>query len=121
VLCALGGVIGLGGLTANLRRVWAAVLNRVLPPSDSGPPAVSPQANVERLFPIDLPGSRWMQFPAAGFSKPCCGVIYREATPATNGLALGGIDTGCIDLETSGLWGYCTLFNTHIPRRGPLN
>jgi uncharacterized protein (DUF608 family) len=36
-------------------------------------------------------------------------------------MPLGGIDTGCIDLETSGLWGYCTLFNTHVPRRGPLN
>ena len=36
-------------------------------------------------------------------------------------MALGGIDTGCIDLETSGLLGYCTIFNTHIPRRGPIN
>jgi uncharacterized protein (DUF608 family) len=39
----------------------------------------------------------------------------------TNGMALGSIDTGCLDLETSGLLGYCTLFNTHIPRRGPIN
>src|SRR5206468_1665097 len=37
------------------------------------------------------------------------------------GMALGGIDTGCLDLETSGLLGYLTLFNTHVPRRGPLN
>ncbi|MBI2842646.1 MAG: hypothetical protein HYX78_04535 [Armatimonadetes bacterium] len=39
----------------------------------------------------------------------------------TNGMALGGIDTGCIDLETNGLLGYCTIFNTHVPRRGPIN
>jgi uncharacterized protein (DUF608 family) len=39
----------------------------------------------------------------------------------TNGLALGGIDTGCFDLETSGLLGYNTIFNTVIPRRGPDN
>ncbi|MHB9038458.1 MAG: GH116 family glycosyl hydrolase, partial [Armatimonadota bacterium] len=38
-----------------------------------------------------------------------------------NGMALGGVDTGCIDLETSGLLGYCTIFNTHVPRRGPIN
>jgi uncharacterized protein (DUF608 family) len=36
-------------------------------------------------------------------------------------MALGGVDTGCLDLETSGLLGYCTLFNSHVPRRGPIN
>jgi len=74
-----------------------------------------------RLFPTDLPGSQWAQFKAEGFSQPACGVIYRFAEPATNGMPLGGIDVGCVDLETSGLFGYCTIFNTHVPRRGPLN
>ncbi len=50
-----------------------------------------------------------------------CGVVYRLGDPVTNGMALGGVDTGCIDLETSGLLGYCTIFNTHVPRRGPVN
>jgi len=75
----------------------------------------------DQLFPTDLPGAEWVQFPAAGFSKPACGVIYRLKNRVTNGMALGGVDTGCLDLETSGLLGYCTLFNTHVPRRGPLN
>ena len=74
-----------------------------------------------RLFPTDLPASKWVQFSAAGFSHPVTGVIYRKAQPATNGMPLGGVDTGCIDLETSGLWGYSTIFNSHVPRRGPLN
>lgn len=46
----------------------------------------------QKLFPTDLKGSEWIFFQAAGFSKPVCGVIYRFAQPATNGLALGGID-----------------------------
>jgi uncharacterized protein (DUF608 family) len=50
-----------------------------------------------------------------------CGVVYRLQDTVTNGMALGGVDTGCIDLETSGLLGYCTIFNTHVPRRGPIN
>jgi len=75
----------------------------------------------QKLFPTDLPGSEWVEFQAAGFSQPVCGVIYRFAQPATNGLALGGIDVGCLDLETNGLLGYCTIFNSHVPRRGPLN
>jgi len=74
-----------------------------------------------RLFPTELPNRQWRQFPAAGFSQAACGVVYRLADKVTNGMALGGIDTGCLDLETSGLLGYSTLFNTHVPRRGPLN
>jgi len=83
----------------------------------------SPQSGQEggELFPIHLPESKWAQFRAAGFDNPVTGVIYRKATPATCGLPLGGVDTGCIDLETSGLWGYCTIFDSHVPRRGPLN
>ncbi len=76
---------------------------------------------VSGLFPTNLRGSEWVQFSAAGFSHPVTGVIYRKSQPASNGMPLGGIDTGCIDLETSGLWGYSTIFNSHVPRRGPLN
>ena len=75
----------------------------------------------DMLFPDGLPNRRWIRFPARGLEKPACGVIYRSGDRVTNGMALGGIDTGCLDLETSGLLGYCTIFNTHIPRRGPIN
>ena len=57
----------------------------------------------------------------AGFSQPACGVVYRMKDEVSCGMPLGGIDTGCIDLETSGLLGFCTIFNTHVPRRGPIN
>jgi uncharacterized protein (DUF608 family) len=73
------------------------------------------------LFPTDLPGPEWVQFRAAGYSQAVSGVVYRLRNKVTNGLALGGVDTGCLDLETSGLLGYMTLFNAHVPRRGPLN
>jgi uncharacterized protein (DUF608 family) len=75
----------------------------------------------KRLFSTNHPASEWVKITARGYQSPVTGVIYRRDTPAVNGLALGGIDTGCIDLETSGLWGYCTIFNSHIPRRGPMN
>ena len=74
-----------------------------------------------RLFSIDKPESQWVELDAEGLKGPVTGVIYRKDTPATCGLALGGVDTGCIDLETSGLWGMSTIFNTHVPRRGPIN
>jgi uncharacterized protein (DUF608 family) len=82
---------------------------------------IGAQAATDTLFPTDVPSRDWVHFRAEGFSAPACGVVYRMKDKVTNGMALGGIDTGCIDLETSGLLGYCTIFNTHVPRRGPLN
>ena len=73
------------------------------------------------LFPTNVEGKTWLSFPAEGFSQPACGVVYRMKDEVTCGMPLGGIDTGCIDLETSGLLGFCTIFNTHVPRRGPIN
>ena len=73
------------------------------------------------LFPVDLPESEWIQFPAVGFPQQVCGVVYRIRNTVTNGMPLGCVDTGCLDLETTGLLGYCTIFNTHVPRRGPIN
>jgi len=83
--------------------------------------ALAAPAAETTLFPTSLPTNRWVEFRAEGYSKPVSGVIYRLAEPATNGMPLGGIDTGCIDLETSGLFGMSTIFNTVVPRRGPLN
>jgi uncharacterized protein (DUF608 family) len=78
-------------------------------------------ANASSLFPLDLPSKEWARFNAEGFDRPVCGVIYQSSDQLTNGMALGGLDTGCLDFESTGLLGYCTLFNTHVPRRGPLN
>jgi uncharacterized protein (DUF608 family) len=73
------------------------------------------------LFPTDLPEGEWVEFEAQGFAAPVVGVIHRRAYRALCGMPLGGIDTGCLDLETSGLFGLCSIFNSHTPRRGALN
>ena len=75
----------------------------------------------QTLFPTDLPEREWVEFPAYGYSAPVCGVIHRGSNPPVCGVPMGGIDTGCIDLEATVLFGYSTLFNSLIPRRGPLN
>ncbi len=73
------------------------------------------------IFPLDIPSDSWQEFQALGYDCTVFGVIYRKDSRLTNGMPLGGIDTGCIDLENTGLLGYCTIFNTHVPRRGPIN
>ncbi len=75
------------------------------------------QDHQETLFPTDLPTLDWAEFRADGFSELVSGLVHRAETPAVCGMPLGGIDTGCIDLETSGLLGYCTIFNSLYPRR----
>jgi uncharacterized protein (DUF608 family) len=71
-----------------------------------------------RLFATDNPQHGWAQFPAAGYSQPVCGIVYRLKDTVTNGMALGAVDTGCVDLETNGTFGYCTIFNGIVPRGG---
>jgi uncharacterized protein (DUF608 family) len=36
-------------------------------------------------------------------------------------MPLGGIDTGRLDLQTDGTFGFCTIYNSICPQRGPLN
>lgn len=77
---------------------------------------------MNRLFPTDLPERQWLSFNAHGFAEKACGVTYRDrSSPAVCGVPLGGVDTGCLDLETSGLWGYSSIFNSLVPRLGPVN
>jgi uncharacterized protein (DUF608 family) len=72
------------------------------------------------LFPQDTPTREWATFPAAGYAAPVAGMIFQPEHGPTNGVPLGGVDTGCLDLEADGTFGLCTIFNSHMPRRGPL-
>ena len=73
------------------------------------------------LFPRNLPEREWVDFEAEGFSTGVTGAVYRAGNPPTCGMPLGGIDTGCLDLDARGLLGYATVFNSFFPRRGPIN
>ncbi|MDE3180927.1 MAG: hypothetical protein KGM47_14875 [Acidobacteriota bacterium] len=72
------------------------------------------------LFPTEVPSNAWAEFSAAGFSEPACGIVYRKADDVPNGMPLGGVATGTLDLDTDGTFGYFNLFNSGVPTRGPL-
>ena len=74
-----------------------------------------------RLFSISLPDSEWCTFAVAGYEKPACGIIYRRQRAPRNGMALGAIDTGRIDLQPNGTLGFCTAFNSVVPQGGPFD
>ena len=80
-----------------------------------------PSSSEERLFPAHLRHAAWRQFKARGYRKPVTGVIYRGEPRPTCGMPLGGLDTGCVDIEPNGMLGYSTLFNHLINPRLLLN
>jgi uncharacterized protein (DUF608 family) len=71
--------------------------------------------NVNRLFPASLPSGEWIQFRAAGYSEPACGVVYRRGDRVLHGMPLGGVSTGFLDVETNGTFGLSSLFNSGVP------
>ena len=75
---------------------------------------------MDLLFSEDAAPDDWSRFRAAGFGNTVCGFVHDRIRP-TCGMPLGGVDTGCLDIEASGLLGLCTIFNSHVPRRGPIN
>jgi uncharacterized protein (DUF608 family) len=78
-------------------------------------------ATPNRLFPPHLLHATWQSFAAAGFRQPVTGIVYRGQPQPTCGLPLGGLDTGCLDLEPNGTLGYCTIFNHLVEPRLLLN
>ena len=74
-----------------------------------------------RLFTDGLASENWVTFDATGLSVPVSGITFRSDNPTTKGMPLGGVDTGCLDFETSGLWRYSAIFNSHVPRCDPMN
>jgi uncharacterized protein (DUF608 family) len=74
-----------------------------------------------RLFPPNLLHAKWVEFTPKGYHQPVTGVIYRGEPRPTCGMPLGGLDTGCIDIEPDGILGYSTIFNHLIRPRLLLN
>jgi len=70
----------------------------------------------DALFPIDEAQKKWSAFRSSGYTNDVHGVVYRSGE-AGCGLAVGGMATGAIDLDTDGTLGRCTCFNSIIPPR----
>jgi hypothetical protein len=64
-----------------------------------------------RLFPSNLPIRQWTEFTAQGFAAPVSGAIFTADQPPCCGVPLGGISTGCLDIDPRGIFGYTSIFN----------
>ena len=90
--------------------------------------STSSGTSAARLFPVDLPATQWAEFAAEGFAAPVSGVVSRTDQAPCCGVPLGGISTGCLDVDARGVWGYSSIFNPsshlhrdhlRVPRRLP--
>ncbi len=71
----------------------------------------APEQALSRLFPASLPDSQWCSFVAQGFTRPVAGVVYRPERAPCCGMPLGGVGTGCLDIDVRGVLGFSNLFN----------
>jgi uncharacterized protein (DUF608 family) len=69
------------------------------------------------IFPTDLTELQWHEFHAAGFEPTVAGTIFHPSKAPCCGVPLGGISTGCIDLDAKGVYGFNSAFNgwSHWP------
>ena len=112
------GVVGLTGWAAGVGEGVAAgqKAKKGARAARAKPPAARA---LGELFPTDLPELEWKQFAAAGYSKPVTGVIFRTGKPPCCGVPLGGVSTGCLDIEATGVLGFNCLFDA-FPRKPQL-
>jgi len=64
-----------------------------------------------RLFEDQADERTWQEFAAEGFNQKVGGAIFRGSNPTCCGMPLGGISTGCIDLDVRGVYGFSSIFN----------
>ena len=62
------------------------------------------------LFDRTAPVRQWAEFEASGYAHPVAGIVFSERDGVCAGMPLGGLGTGCIDIETSGVLGFSSIF-----------
>ncbi len=64
-----------------------------------------------QLFDQRLPERQWVEFSADGFPRTVSGVKFLGSNPPCCGVPVGGISTGCLDIDARGVYGFSSIFN----------
>src|SRR5262245_20551088 len=62
------------------------------------------------LFDRNAPTRQWTEFHAAGYRGRLPGIIFTDRDEICAGMPLGGLGTGCLDVETTGVLGFSSVF-----------
>lgn len=63
-----------------------------------------------QLFSAKAPTREWAEFSAKGYAAPVAGIIFSGQDAICAGMPLGGLGTGCLDIETTGVLGFSSIF-----------
>jgi len=78
--------------------------------------ADAPSSGTRPGIPDFAPPLEVRQFHAPGFARKAAGVIY-DAASVKQGVPLGGLGTGYVDVNADGTLGVCSIFNRFVPPR----
>ncbi|MCC6492776.1 MAG: hypothetical protein IT424_07130 [Pirellulales bacterium] len=62
------------------------------------------------LFDPAAPIRQWTEFQAEGYSAPVSAIVFSDRDELCAGMPLGGVGTGCLDVETTGVLGFSSVF-----------
>jgi uncharacterized protein (DUF608 family) len=65
-----------------------------------------------QLFDLKVSERRWMEFLAKDYSRPVSGVKFLGSNPPCCGVPIGGLSTGCLDIDARGVYGFSSIFNS---------
>jgi uncharacterized protein (DUF608 family) len=63
-----------------------------------------------QLIDAKTPTREWAEFKASGYQNLVPGIIFTDRDEICAGMPLGGLGTGCIDIETTGVLGFSSIF-----------
>lgn len=72
--------------------------------------ALGPERADAELFDAKTPTRKWAEFPAEGYKVPVSGIVFTGQDKICAGMPLGGLGTGCLDIETTGVLGFSSVF-----------
>ncbi|MXZ24777.1 MAG: hypothetical protein F4Y80_07875 [Caldilineaceae bacterium SB0665_bin_21] len=74
-----------------------------------------------RFFRHHIPDADWQEFTAGGYGQSVTGVVCRGEPRSICGIPVGGLDTGCLGIESNGMLGAVTIFNDLVVPHGLFN
>jgi uncharacterized protein (DUF608 family) len=63
-----------------------------------------------QLFNEHVATREWVHFTADGYHEPVSGIIFTDRDKICAGMPLGALGTGCLDIETTGVLGFSSIF-----------
>ena len=70
-------------------------------------------------FDTSVEHGNWQRFACEGYSQTVAGIVFEPADSPCCGVPVGGVGTGCLDIEAGSVIGFDTIFNQYprLPQR----